>query len=268
MLDGMTIELLLVEDNDRLRKALKAGLEATGAVQVAYDCPTGEAALEYCLACASAGEAETDEASASSAWRAPKAALLDVQLAGKLNGIATAVALRREFPRFPAVFYSIQDDDAYYRDFRQSGILSHYAYVRKTNYLLPEMITPLLRDAVSGRSFIDPEIEARVQEVRHKDEQSPMALLEPNEQGVARLLAQGLTNEQIAARLGFRDKRTISRTNGQIYVAWGLADSATDEKVARTRAALIVQTGRLIAWDASGNSQTLDAAGEWVSFQL
>ena len=85
------------------------------------------------------------------------------------------------------------------------------------------MIVPLLRDAVGGRSFIDPEIETRVQEVRHKDEQSPMALLEPNEQVVARLLAQGLTNEQIAARLGFRDKRTISRTNGQIYLPGGWA---------------------------------------------
>jgi hypothetical protein len=41
--------------------------------------------------------------------------------------------------------------------------------------------------------------------VRRKDEQSPMALLEPNEQAVARMLAQGMTNEQIAARLGFRD---------------------------------------------------------------
>ena len=51
------------------------------------------------------------------------------------------------------------------------------------------------------------------------------------------MLAEGLTNEQIAARLGFRDKRTISRTNGEIYAAWGLADSSTDEKTARTRAA-------------------------------
>jgi len=176
------------------------------------------------------------------------------------------VALRREFPRFPLVFYSIQDEDAYYRDFRQSGILSHYAYVRKSNYLLPAMIVPLLRDAVSGRSFIDPEIEQRVQQVRHKDEQSPMALLEPNEQVVARLLALGLTNEQIAARLGFRDKRTISRTNGQIYLTWGLADTATDEKVARTRAAIIVQTGRLIAWDEDGASRVLDEQGNWTPY--
>ena len=50
----------------------------------------------------------------------------------------------------------------------------------------------------------------------------------------ARMLAAGMSNEQIAARLGFRDKRTISRTNGQIYAAWGLADSAADEMCERS----------------------------------
>src|SRR5258706_2901330 len=191
---------------------------------------------------------------------------MDVQLAGAMNGVAAAVALRREFPRFPVVFYSIQDDDAYYRDFRRSGILSHYAYVRKSNYLLPGMIVPLLRDAAAGRSFIDPEIETRVQAVRHKDEQSPFAVLEPNEQAVARMLAQGLTNEQIAARSGFRDKRSISRTNGQIYAAWGLTATTTDEKVARTRAALIALTGRMIAWDPAGAAHVMDERGEWVDW--
>ncbi len=189
---------------------------------------------------------------------------MDVQLAGEQNGIQAAVEIRREFPRMPVVFYSIQDDDAYYRDFRRSGILSHYAYVRKSNYLLAEMILPLLKDAVAGRSFIDPEIEARVQEVRHKDAQSPMALLEPNEQVVAKMLAEGLTNEQIAARLGFRDKRTVSRTNGQIYTAWALNTTATDEKVARTRAVMIVLAGRLIFWDEAGDPQVMDERGAWV----
>ena len=63
---------------------------------------------------------------------------------------------------------------------------------------------------------------------------------------MAGLLARGLTNEQIAARSGFRDKRTISRTNGQIYAAWGLTNTTTDEKVARTRAALILWGGWLL----------------------
>ena len=239
------LTVLIVEDNERLRAGLEAGLAATGAARVSGACGSGEEALTLCLR------------------QPPGAILMDVRLAGALNGIEAAVAIRREFPRLPVVFYSIQDDDRYFRDFRRSGILSHYAYVRKSNYLLPEMLVPLLRDAVAGRSFIDPEIEARVQEVRHKDENSPFALLEPNEQMVAQMLAQGMTNEQIAARMGFRDKRTISRTNGQIYAAWGLAASAADEKVARTRAALIARAGRFIQWDADGTARVLNERGEW-----
>jgi DNA-binding NarL/FixJ family response regulator len=241
------LRTLVVEDHLRLQAGLRSGLEATNSIKVVGAVIRGEDALEFCLA---AGAVDV--------------ILMDVALAGELNGIGAAVAIRREYPRQPVVFYSIQDDDAYYRAFRQSGILSHYAYVRKSNYLLPEMIVPLLRDAVSGRSFVDPDIEMRIQEVRHRDEQDPMSLLEPNEQTVARLLADGLTNEQIAARLGFRDKRTISRTNGEIYAAWGLADSSTDEKTARTRAALIVHSGRLIRWDPEdGTAYVLNQRGEW-----
>jgi len=248
------ISLLLVEDNIQLRQAMKTGLEATGMVHVTHDFDHGEEALDYCLEEFSL-EQPTQET--------PRAILMDVQLAGKMNGIQAAVAIRREFPRLPVVFYSIQDDDTYFRNFRQAGILTHYAYVRKSNYLLPAMILPLLKDAISGRSFIDPEIEARVEAVRHKDEQSPFALLEPNEQAVAQMLAQGLTNEQIAARQGYRDKRTISRVNGQIYAAWGLSDSATDEKVARTRAAIIAREGRMLVWDADGVPRVQNARGEW-----
>lgn len=240
------LKILLVEDNPKLRPALKMGLEQTGEVEVLHDCNTGEKALEFCL------------------QQPPQAILMDVQLAGTMNGIETAVAIRREYPRLPVVFYSIQDDDAYYRAFRRAGILSHYAYVRKSNYLLPQMILPLLRDAVRGQGFIDPDIESRVQEVRHKDENAPLDLLEPHEQMVAKLLAQGMSNEQIATRLGFRDKRTISRVNGQIYAAWGLNDTTTDEKVARTRAALIVQMGRLIQWDDAGTPHILNKRGEWT----
>ncbi len=243
------LRIFLVEDNHKLRDALKRGLEATSQARVLYDCARGADALD-------ALHTQT-----------PDAVLMDVQLEGEPNGIQTAVALRRESPRLPIVFYSIQDDDTYYRDFRRSGILSHYAYVKKSNYLLPEMIVPLLRDAAAGRSFIDPEIEARVQQVRIRDEHAPMDLLEPNEQQVAKMLAQGLNNEQIAARMGFKDKRTIARTNGQIYAAWGLADNANDEKIARTRAVLILRAGRLIQWDDDGAPYVQNERGEWVAWE-
>lgn len=244
------LRLLLVEDNARLRPALAAGLVQTGAVQIVGETGNGEDAFDLGL--------ETR----------PDLVLMDVQLTGPTDGITAAVSLRRELPRLPVVFYSIQDDDAYFRAFRRAGILTHYAYVRKSNYLLPEMLLPLFQDAVAGRSFVDPEIAARVEEVQQKDAHAPLGLLEPNEQVVAQLLAQGLSNEQIAARLGFRDKRTISRTNGQIYAAWGLADTATDEKLARTRAIIIMQSGRLLRWDEAGQTHILDERGGWRPFDL
>ncbi|MCC6613583.1 MAG: response regulator transcription factor [Anaerolineae bacterium] len=245
------LQLMLVEDHARLREGLAKGLEATGKVKITAQTDSGEQALELCL-----GGAQV------------QVILMDVALAGAINGIEAAVAIRREFPRMPVVFYSIQDDDSYYRSFRQAGILSHYAYVRKSNYLLPDMIVPLLEDAVGGRSFIDPDIETRVHEVTQRDQNDPLALLEPNEQTVIRLIGQGLTNEQIAARMGFRDKRTISRTNGEIYAAWGLVDSNTDEKIARTRAIIIYQRGELLRWDAEGALYRLDERGDWIEAVL
>ncbi len=243
----MMISSLLVEDNASLRRAMRAGLEATGQVRVSGEAATGEEAVAQALAAA------------------PDVILMDVQLAGgKLNGIQAAIAIRRELPRQPVVFYSIQDDDSYYRDFRASGILTHYAYVRKSNYLLPTMVAPLLQDAVAGRSFVDPEIAARVQQVRRRDENNPLGLLEPNERQVIRLLAQGMTNEQIAKLMGLRDARAVSRTNGQIYAAWHLADTTTDEKVARTRATLIFNAGQMIIWDEDGLARVQNPRGEWV----
>jgi len=240
------IRLLLVEDNGSLRAAVKSGLEDTGTVMIVAETDRGEQAIGLALD------------------NPPEAILMDVQLAGMLNGVQSAIAIRREVPRLPVVFYSIQDDERFYRDFLASGILTHYAYVRKSNYLLPKMVVPLLRDAMAGRSFIDPDIEQRVQAVRLKDEDAPLDLLEPNERDVVKLLAQGMTNEQIANRLGFRDRRAVSRTNGQIYAAWGLDNSTEDEKTARARAALIFNTGRMIIWDDDGTPRVRDAQGKWL----
>ena len=95
-----------------------------------------------------------------------------------------------------------------------------------------------------------------------------MALLEPNEQTVADMMAAGLTNEQIADRLGFRDKRTISRVNGQIYAAWDLKHTSADEKIARTRATIIALTGQLIRWDDDGNGYVLNERDQWISWTV
>ena len=57
------LAVIIVEDNEKLRAALKSGLNATGKVQVSYDCASGEDALDFCRA------------------TLPSAVLMDVQLA-------------------------------------------------------------------------------------------------------------------------------------------------------------------------------------------
>src|SRR4051812_3892625 len=103
------IKLLLVDDHGPLRKALREGLQATGAVQVLGEAATGQEALSRAL------ELDID------------VILMDVQLSTSqpgrkaISGVAAAIAIRRERPRMPVVFYSIQDDDEYYREFRAAG---------------------------------------------------------------------------------------------------------------------------------------------------
>jgi len=213
------IKILLVDDHGPLRKALREGLQATGALQVIGEAATGREAVAKAL------ELDID------------VILMDVQLQGTqagrnaFSGVSAAVAIRRERPRMPVVFYSIQDDDEYYREFRASGILTHYAYVRKSNYLLPSMLVPLLRDAVNGRSLVDPEIEDRVQEVRDLDEQSPRALLEPNELRVAELVAQGMTDAQVAEKLVI-SRRTVNWYLTSIYSKIGVSSRSAATRYA------------------------------------
>ena len=76
----------------------------------------------------------------------------------------------------------------------------------------------------------------------------------------------GMSNKQIAGRMGFRDKRTISRINGQIYTAWGLNETTTDEKIARTRVAIIVNNGRLFHWNENGVAHVMNGRGDWVEW--
>ena len=72
------LDIILVEDNSRLRSALRSGLQAADQASVVFDCDQGEAALEYCL------EAQPE--------LSKTVILMDVQLAGGMNGIQAAVA--------------------------------------------------------------------------------------------------------------------------------------------------------------------------------
>ncbi|MBE9506439.1 MAG: hypothetical protein IMY86_00180, partial [Chloroflexi bacterium] len=47
-----------------------------------------------------------------------------------------------------------------------------------------------------------------------------------------------------------------------------LNETPTDEKVARTRAAIIYHRRQLIVWDAEGTPRVADRQGEWVPLDV
>src|SRR5438876_10556878 len=95
------IKVWLVDDHGPWRIALREGLQATGSVLVLCEASTGQEAIRRVL------ELDID------------VILMDVQLqdaqAGRkaISGVGAALAIRRERPRLPVVFYSIQDYDEY-----------------------------------------------------------------------------------------------------------------------------------------------------------
>ncbi|HEY3376643.1 MAG TPA: response regulator transcription factor [Armatimonadota bacterium] len=242
------MKLMIVEDDDINRNDLRSEFNKLAQVNVVGAYRTGEDALEACR------------------QELPDVILMDVQLLpGVMNGIETAVAIRREFPRCPVVFYSIEKQSAYFRAFRRAQFRTHYAYVYKLHYIYPDRILPLLTNAMQGFSFIDPAMEEEIEEDLQVDRQKPR--LEKHEEAVARLLARGLSNEQIAQRLGYTNSRAISRINGAIYTALGLRDSDIDEGTARVRAALVIREGRLLEWDDAGDITLQDATGARVRWE-
>jgi hypothetical protein len=66
-----------------------------------------------------------------------------------MNGSEAADCIRREYLRMPVAFFSIQDDDNAYGAYCRARILSHCAYVRKSNYMLPQLVVLLLANAIA-----------------------------------------------------------------------------------------------------------------------
>ena len=78
-------------------------------------------------------------------------------------------------------------------------------------YLLKEVNTSALlqgiRDVAAGRSILDPQITSRVMDLLKNDRTKPIiATLSPQEQRVLVLIADGLTNKEVANAMGLAEK--------------------------------------------------------------
>ena len=199
------LRIVVAEDSLLLREGLVSLLERFGHVVVAS---VGDAPelLEAVDRLAAAGEI-------------PDFVITDVRMPPRHvdDGLRAALALRERFPTLPVLVLSQYIADVYARDLLRSpggGV----------GYLLKDRvgrISDFLRsiDTIrAGGVMIDPEV---VSNLMRRDD-GPLAQLTPREREVLSLMAEGLSNTDIAGRLVVSDA-AVSKHIGNIFAKLGLS---------------------------------------------
>lgn len=116
------------------------------------------------------------------------------------HGPSLVASVRRSYPELPILVVSMHDTPAVVRAAIQAGASG---YITKDSN--PDRLIEAIRAVVSGERYIDPCLQDALQRT---PAHSPAAL-SPRELQVLRLLAQGMSNTDVAVALGLSEK-TVS----------------------------------------------------------
>jgi NarL family two-component system response regulator LiaR len=174
--------IILADDHPLFRAALRHLLTQQGsALEVVAEATDGPEALELCRRFG------------------PDLVLMDLSMP-KLDGIETTRAIKRELPRTVVLIMTASADPSDLAAALKAGAAG---YVLKT--ATPEQITDAILRVLEGESPLNQELAMelllkKLMEEAPKETSLP-ASLSPRELEVLRLVARGLTNQQIAKEL-------------------------------------------------------------------
>jgi len=197
-----TIRVLVVDDHPIVRQGVRSLLSAFPDIEVVGEAETPMAAL-----------AQLDSLH-------PDVVLLDVRL-GEANGVEVARQVRRTHPDSRVVILTTYDDDEYLFGALQAGA---HAYLLKDVAL--DELPAVIRAVHAGQRLLSPLLVDRVltqfqQLAEAKLLQETGLTLE--EQQLLKLMADGLTNRDIAARLNFSEI-TVKKKVQDILEKLGVAN--------------------------------------------
>jgi NarL family two-component system response regulator LiaR len=195
------ITVLLVDDHRVVREGVRAFLETQPDVVVVGEADSGEAAVRL------------------AAEQAPDVALMDLVMPG-MDGVEATRQLKHASPRSQVIVLTSYHQDEHIFPAIRAGALS---------YLLkdvgPQELAEAVRKAARGEAVLHPRVAARVvQELQgaSKDAFNPFTELSERELEVLKLIADGASNEQIAAQLVISEKTVkshVSNILSKLHVA-------------------------------------------------
>jgi DNA-binding NarL/FixJ family response regulator len=169
----------------------------------------------------------------------PDVAIVDVRLPPTFSdeGLQAALAARREIPGLPVLILSQHVEQLYARELladERGGI----GYQLKDRVLDADQFTDALQRVADGGTALDPTVVAKL--LGRPARVDPLAALTDRERSVLALMAEGLSNAAIAARL-FLSEGAISKYTTSIFAKLGIA--AADDTNRRVRAVLAYLDG-------------------------
>jgi len=181
---GNAVRVFLLDDHEIVRRGVKELLEAEGDLEVVGEAGTAADAL------------------ARIPPTRPDVAVLDVRLPDG-DGVEVCREIRSAHPEIHCLMLtSFADDEALF----QAIMAGASGYVLKQ--IKGADVVEAVRTVAAGRSLLDPSVTARVVErLRNgQEEDELLARLSPQERNILRLIADGLTNRQIAEQVHLAEK--------------------------------------------------------------
>jgi DNA-binding NarL/FixJ family response regulator len=195
----MTVRVFLLDDHEVVRRGVRDLLEAQDDFEIVGEAATAEEGLSRIPP------------------TQPDVAIIDMRLPDG-NGVEVCRDVRSRDPKIQClILTSFADDEALF-----DAIMAGAA-----GYLLKQVrgtdLVDAIRRVASGQSLLDPEVTARVLERLRKgpEEDERLARLTEQERKILDLIAEGLTNRQIAERI-FLAEKTVKNYVSNLLAKLGM----------------------------------------------